>query len=391
MVLTIVVLIIFFLGLELVVWFIDLLVSLDPQLNLITGYLFCLPWIDYSVQSIWLQISWTTFGRSPLRDKVLHVGQNSRPHLVKVCCVTKSSNEGQYLDQHIWSKSAVQQSPPMRGNHWTTFGQSPLCDKVLRQGAIIGPHLVKVRCVTKSSDEGQSLDHIWLESAVRQSPPTRGKFFFRPHLVDIRCVIYFLVTFLGSCPLHDNFFWPHLVTKVIFIDNELLTFWGCAQTLYSMSNTATMSYMMSMPKRPDLTGKPDQVFQFKNFMDHLMGCIRAGTITALGTLVPGSLSLQYLHASQPHATCSEDRWPSLETAQTNRASSLWLRSTWLLSHFSSLQGQDKNGCRPQSWRRYPFGLSCTYGLVILPGPLRYHWNSHSQLLHRLFRTWSPPW
>ncbi len=28
------------------------------------------------------------------------------------------------------------------------------------------PHLVKVRCVTKSSDEGQYLDHIWSESAV---------------------------------------------------------------------------------------------------------------------------------------------------------------------------------------------------------------------------------
>jgi hypothetical protein len=42
MVLTVVVPIIFFSGLELVVWFIDLLVSSDPQWSLIIGYLFCL-------------------------------------------------------------------------------------------------------------------------------------------------------------------------------------------------------------------------------------------------------------------------------------------------------------------------------------------------------------
>jgi hypothetical protein len=48
------------------------------------------------------------------------------PHLVGVRCVTKSSTGAKILD-HIWSK---------------------------------------VRCVTKSSDEGQYLDHIWSESAV---------------------------------------------------------------------------------------------------------------------------------------------------------------------------------------------------------------------------------
>jgi hypothetical protein len=30
-------------------------------------------------------------------------------------------------------------------------------------------------------------------------------------------------------------------------------------------------------------GKPDQVFKFTNFMDHLIGGIRAGTIAAIGT------------------------------------------------------------------------------------------------------------
>ncbi len=102
------------------------------------------------------------------------------PHLVEVHSVTKSSDKG-YISYHIWSKSAVRQSPPMRGTFWTTFSQSPQwdkvlqhgahywttfgwipqCDKVLQWGAHFGPHLVKVRSETikvhsktKSSDEG---------------------------------------------------------------------------------------------------------------------------------------------------------------------------------------------------------------------------------------------
>ncbi len=67
---------------------------------------------------------WTTFGWSPLRDKVLQQEAKFGPHLVKVCCMTKSSNEG--------------------GTIWTTFGQSPQWDKVLWWGAQFGPHLVKV-------------------------------------------------------------------------------------------------------------------------------------------------------------------------------------------------------------------------------------------------------
>ena len=71
-----------------------------------------------------------------------------------------------------------------------------------------------------------------------------------------------------------------------------------------MTNTIVTSYTTSIPKRPDITGKPDQVFQFENFMDHLIGGIRAGTIAALGTVVPGSLSLQYLYAPQLHCNLS---------------------------------------------------------------------------------------
>jgi hypothetical protein len=51
-------------------------------------------------------------------------GHMFRSHLIEVGSETKSSNKG-HISDHIWSKSAVRQSPPMRGTFWTTFGQSP--------------------------------------------------------------------------------------------------------------------------------------------------------------------------------------------------------------------------------------------------------------------------
>ncbi len=96
------------------------------------------------------------------------------PHLVEVHSETKSSNKGHILD-HIWLKSAVWQSPPTRGTIWATFGRSPMCDKVLWWGARFGPHLSKARCVTtKSSNEGHNLGHIWSKSAAWQSPLMKG-------------------------------------------------------------------------------------------------------------------------------------------------------------------------------------------------------------------------
>ncbi len=38
-----------------------------------------------------------------------------------------------------------------------------------------------------------------------------------------------------------------------------------------MSVTANTTYMASFPKRHNITGAPDQVFQFNNFLDHLIG------------------------------------------------------------------------------------------------------------------------
>ncbi len=67
-----------------------------------------------------------------------------------------------------------------------------------------------------------------------------------------------------------------------------------------MSVTANTTYMASFPKRPDITGAPDQVFKFDNFLDHLIGGIKANTISAIGTINLGSLCTQFLYAHQIH-------------------------------------------------------------------------------------------
>ena len=56
-----------------------------------------------------------------------------------------------------------------------------------------------------------------------------------------------------------------------------------------MSNTTITAYMASNPKRPNLMKKLDQVLKFVNFMDHLIGGIRAGIIAAISTVSPGFL------------------------------------------------------------------------------------------------------
>jgi hypothetical protein len=45
-------------------------------------------------------------------------------------------------------------------------------------------------------------------------------------------------------------------------------------------------------------GAPDQVFKFDNFLDCLIG--GANTISAIGTINPGSLCTQFLYAPQIH-------------------------------------------------------------------------------------------
>jgi hypothetical protein len=63
-----------------------------------------------------------------------------------------------------------------------------------------------------------------------------------------------------------------------------------------MSVTANTTYMASFPKRPDITGAPDQVFQFNNFLERLIGGIKVNIISAIGIINLGSLCTQYLCA-----------------------------------------------------------------------------------------------
>ena len=67
-----------------------------------------------------------------------------------------------------------------------------------------------------------------------------------------------------------------------------------------MINPTETTYTASFPKRNDITGAPNQVFKFDNFLDRLMGSIRVNTIAAIGTINPGSVCLQYRFAPQIH-------------------------------------------------------------------------------------------
>ena len=60
------------------------------------------------------------------------------------------------------------------------------------------------------------------------------------------------------------------------------------------------NYMTSFPKRNNITGAPNKVFKFDNFLGCLTSGIRANTIAAIGTINPKSLCLQYLFAPQIH-------------------------------------------------------------------------------------------
>ncbi len=133
-----------------------------------------------------------------------------------------------------------------------------------------------------------------------------------PHLANVRCLTssfddeyghHSLVTF-GQSPLCDtssnkgHFFclcqiWPtpaaqyaNLISHLIFLN------------VYSMSITANTTYTASCPMRPNIMGAPNHVFKFDNFLNCLIGGIKANTIPAIGTINQGSLCTQFLYAPQ---------------------------------------------------------------------------------------------
>ncbi len=72
-----------------------------------------------------------------------------------------------------------------------------------------------------------------------------------------------------------------------------------------MSTSAT-HYTKLYPKQGNLTGSPDQAYNLlpAKYFNHILGGIGAGTIAALGTVVPGSYNLSYIYAPQVHTDLS---------------------------------------------------------------------------------------
>jgi hypothetical protein len=72
-----------------------------------------------------------------------------------------------------------------------------------------------------------------------------------------------------------------------------------------MSTSAT-HYTKLYPKQGNLTGSPDQAYNFlpAKYFDHILGGIGAGTIAALGTIALGSYNLSYIYAPQVHTNLS---------------------------------------------------------------------------------------
>jgi hypothetical protein len=64
----------------------------------------------------------------------------------------------------------------------------------------------------------------------------------------------------------------------------------------------TLSFFTeSLPKCPEVTGTPNQVFSFaKDFGTMVLKLIQTKTIAALSTVTPGSTTLQYLFDPMIH-------------------------------------------------------------------------------------------
>ena len=67
-----------------------------------------------------------------------------------------------------------------------------------------------------------------------------------------------------------------------------------------MTSAVTL-YTKSLTKRPDITGTKDQAFGHKkNFLNYLVGAIKAKTVAAIGMVAPGNLLVQYLCGPKVH-------------------------------------------------------------------------------------------
>ena len=73
-----------------------------------------------------------------------------------------------------------------------------------------------------------------------------------------------------------------------------------------MSSSPSTYYTNLYPMCPDVSGSPARAYNLTptKYFDHLIGGITAGTITAIGTLAPGSSTLAYFYAPRIHTDLS---------------------------------------------------------------------------------------
>jgi hypothetical protein len=205
---------------------------------------------------------------------------------------------------------------------------------------IFWPHLAEVRCLTR--------------------PPTRGKFSFYAKLGQHQLL-----------DMQHSLFIVHLLNA------------------YSMSITNDTTYTASFPKRPDITGAPNQVFKFNNFLNHLIGGIKANTISAIGTVNPVSLRTQIIYAPQIHFNLAGNPIAFIGNSSNKTGEftliKIHVTSIRLFPYIKDKATMDANLNHgddvPANW------LSKTDWKDF--GDPR--WYSDSQLLHHLFWASSTPW
>ena len=92
----------------------------------------------------------------------------------------------------------------------------------------------------------------------------------------------------------------HVALRIFTYPSLLLHCFG------SMHPSPSTYYTNLYPKRPDVSGSPDQAYNFTltRYFDHFTGGIAAGTIAAIGTLAPGSSTLTYCYAPRIHTDLS---------------------------------------------------------------------------------------
>ncbi len=81
-------------------------------------------------------------------------------------------------------------------------------------------------------------------------------------------------------------------------------------------------YTKLLTKRPDLLGSKVQAFGHRsNFLNYLVGAIKAKTVAAIGMVLPGNLLIQYLCGPKVHTNLAGKLLPLFGILATSSASS----------------------------------------------------------------------